>query len=58
LIGPLVRSIKEHLGFWSYDWPDDSSRITSLWDEVQKKVGDNKLLYAKDATLMTAPKRI
>jgi beta-glucosidase len=37
LIGPLVRSIKEHLGFWSYDWPDDSARIPSLWDEVQKK---------------------
>jgi len=51
LIGPLVRSIKEHLGFWSYDWPDDSSRITSLWDEVQKKVGNNKLLYAKGCNI-------
>jgi len=51
LIGPLVRSIKEHLGFWSYDWPDDSTRITSLWDEVQKKMGDNKLLYAKGCNI-------
>jgi beta-glucosidase len=56
LIGPLVRSIKEHLGFWSYDWPDDSTRITSLWDEVQKKVGDNKLLYAKGCNINDSSK--
>jgi len=56
LIGPLVRSIKEHLGFWSYDWPDDSIRITSLWDEVQKKVGDNKLLYAKGCNINDSSK--
>jgi beta-glucosidase len=44
----LVKSIKDHLGFWSYDWPDDSARITTLWDEVQKKVGDGaQLLYSK-----------
>src|SRR5215204_2355801 len=56
LIGPLVRSIKEHLGFWSYDWPDDSARITSLWDEVQKKMGDNKLLYAKGCNINDSSK--
>jgi beta-glucosidase len=56
LIGPLVRSIKEHLGFWSYDWPDDSARITSIWDEVQKKVGDNKLLYAKGCNINDSSK--
>jgi beta-glucosidase len=56
LIGPLVRSIKEHLGFWSYDWPDDSARITSLWDDVQKKVGDNKLLYAKGCNINDSSK--
>ena len=56
LIGPLVRSIKEHLGFWSYDWPDDSIRITSLWDEVQKKVGDSKLLYAKGCNINDSSK--
>jgi beta-glucosidase len=56
LIGPLVRSIKEHLGFWSYDWPDDSARITSLWDEVQKKVGKNKLLYAKGCNINDSSK--
>ena len=56
LIGPLVRSIKEHLGFWSYDWPDDSTRITSLWDEVQKKVGGGKLLYAKGCNINDSSK--
>lgn len=56
LIGPLVKSIKEHLGFWSYDWPDDSTRITSLWDEVQKKVGNNKLLYAKGCNINDSSK--
>jgi len=56
LIGPLVRSIKEHLGFWSYDWPDDSTRITSLWDEVQKKAGGDKLLYAKGCNINDSSK--
>ncbi|HET9746210.1 MAG TPA: glycoside hydrolase family 3 N-terminal domain-containing protein [Chitinophagaceae bacterium] len=52
LIGPLVKSIKEHLGFWSYDWPDDSTRITSLYDEIQKKIDTNtKLLYAKGCNI-------
>ena len=52
LIGPFVKAIKEHLGFWSYDWPDDSARITSVWDEMQKKVDANtKLLYAKGCNI-------
>lgn len=57
LIGPLVKSIKEHLGFWSYDWPDDSTRITSLWDELQKKIDLNtKLLYAKGCNINDSSK--
>jgi beta-glucosidase len=52
LIGPLVKTIKEHLGFWSYDWDDDSIRINSLYDAVQKKVNnDSKLLYAKGCNI-------
>lgn len=27
LIGPHWRSVRDHLGFWSSDWPDDSVRI-------------------------------
>ncbi len=30
LIGPLADSKFDHLGFWSYDWPDDTTRIKSL----------------------------
>ena len=52
MIGPFIRTIKEHLGFWSYDWPDDSARITSVFEEVQKKVDANtKLLYAKGCNI-------
>ena len=52
MIGPFIRTIKEHLGFWSYDWPDDSTRITSVFEEVQKKVDANtKLLYAKGCNI-------
>jgi beta-glucosidase len=52
LIGPLVKAIKEHLGFWSYDWDDDSMRINSLYDAVQKKLNnDSKLLYAKGCNI-------
>ncbi len=52
LIGPLVKAIKEHLGFWSYDWADDSMRINSLYDAVQTKLNnDSKLLYAKGCNI-------
>jgi beta-glucosidase len=48
LIGPLVKAVKEHLGFWSFDWPDDTARISSLWDAMQAAVNNNtKLVYAK-----------
>lgn len=57
MIGPLVKSIKEHLGFWSYDWPDDSTRITSVWNELQKKIDSNtKLLYAKGCNINDSSK--
>ncbi len=52
LIGPLVKTVKEHLGFWSFDWNDDTARITTLYDAVQKKLeADAKLLYAKGCNI-------
>lgn len=52
LIGPLVKSVRENLGFWSYDWPDDSSRVVSPWGGIQKKVGPGaKLLYAQGCAI-------
>jgi len=48
LIGPFIKAQSDNLGFWSYDWPDDTARIVSVRDGVKSKVGnDTKLLYAK-----------
>jgi len=48
LIGPFVKAKSDNLGFWSYDWPDDSTRIVSIWQAVQNKIGASaKMLYAK-----------
>lgn len=53
MIGPLVKSVKDHLGFWSYDWNDDTARIKSLWDAVKIKAGSGAaLLYAKGSGIM------
>jgi beta-glucosidase len=51
LIGPLIKAVKEHLGFWSFDWDDDTARITTVYDAVQKKIGNgSKIFYAKGCT--------
>ena len=47
-IGPLVKEVKQNLGFWSIEMPDDSSYIVSQWQGLVNKVGSNtQLLYAK-----------
>lgn len=53
LIGPFVKAKADNLGFWSYDWPDDSVRIVSLWEGVEKKISaGTKLLYAKGCDII------
>lgn len=53
LIGPFIKSVRDNLGFWSYEWPDDSSRIVSPWAGIQKKTGSNTtLLYAKGCDVL------
>jgi len=48
LIGPLMKSVRENLGFWSYTWADDSVRIISPWTGIQDKLGNGtRLLYAR-----------
>ena len=48
LIGPFIKAVRENLGFWSYQWPDDSGRIVTQWQGIQNSLGSNaKLLYAK-----------
>jgi beta-glucosidase len=52
LIGPFVKSVQDNLGFWSYQWPDDSARVTSLYDGIKNKVSENTiLLYAKGCNI-------
>lgn len=52
LIGPLVKAIKEHLGFWSYDWNDDTARIATLYDAVKNKLStDSQLFYSKGCNI-------
>lgn len=52
LIGPFAKAKSDNNGFWSYDWPDDTARISSLWEGVQKKVqADTKLVYAKGCNI-------
>jgi beta-glucosidase len=48
LIGPFVKAVRDNLGFWSIEWPDDSARIVSLWQGIKNKVPTGtRLLYAK-----------
>ncbi len=48
LIGPFVKAVRDNLGFWSYSWPDDTARVVTLYQGIQKKVSSTtKLLYAK-----------
>ena len=52
VVGPLVKAVKEHLGFWSYDWDDDSARIPTLHQAIQNKTGNStQLFYAKGCEL-------
>ena len=49
-IGPLVKEVKQNMGFWSIELPDvDYSKfIVTQWQGVQNKISKNShLLYAK-----------
>jgi len=48
LIGPFIKAVRDNLGFWSYQWPDDTARIVTQWQGIQNKLGLNaRSLYAK-----------
>ncbi|MCS3800652.1 beta-glucosidase BglX [Niastella sp. OAS944] len=47
VVGPLVKSEDDMLGFWSVGWPDNSD-VVSQWEGLQNKVSNNtRLVYAK-----------
>jgi beta-glucosidase len=51
IIGPLVKSKMEMLGFWSTDWPD-SNYIVSQYEGIQQKLGNgSQLMYAKGCNI-------
>ena len=55
LIGPLVKDFAAMNGFWSYDWPDDSLRVATLWSGMKKSRGtDANMFYAKGCNINDA----
>ncbi|WP_345951701.1 MULTISPECIES: glycoside hydrolase family 3 N-terminal domain-containing protein [unclassified Mucilaginibacter] len=55
VIGPLAKSNKDMMGFWSVKWDDD--HLVSLYEGLQNKVGKNtKLLYAEGCDLKDTAK--
>ena len=52
LIGPFIRAVRDNLGFWSMEWPDDSINIISQWEGIQKRVSaGTRLIYAKGCNI-------
>lgn len=46
-IGPMVKRVRENLGFWSIEFPD-SNYIVSQWQGLKNKLGSQtNLLYAE-----------
>ena len=46
-IGPIVKRVRENLGFWSIEFPD-SNYIVSQWQGLQNKLGNHaKIVYAE-----------
>ncbi len=56
LIGPFVKAISDHNGFWSFDWPDDTARISTIWDAVTQRYAGNTFTYAKGCEITDSSK--
>ncbi len=47
-IGPLIKAVRENLGFWSFQWQDDTVKIVTVWEGIKNKVSaGTNMLYAK-----------
>ncbi|MEP7144642.1 MAG: glycoside hydrolase family 3 N-terminal domain-containing protein [Ferruginibacter sp.] len=52
LVGPFIKAVRDNLGFWSYDWPDDSSTIVTQGQGIKSKLSnDTKLLFARGCNI-------
>jgi beta-glucosidase len=55
VIGPLSKSSKDMMGFWSVQW--DNDHLVSLYEGLQNKLGKNtQLLYAQGCDLSDTAK--
>ena len=55
LIGPLAKSKEDMLGFWNVEWPDNSD-VVSQFEGIEKRIGKQKLLYAKGCAISDTSK--
>lgn len=56
VIGPLAKSNKDMMGFWSVKWDDD--HLVSLYEGLENKLGKNtQLLYAAGCSSVTDSSR-
>ncbi len=52
LIGPFIKAVRDNLGFWSMEWPDDSATIVTQWEGIQRRAGnETNLVYAKGCAI-------
>jgi beta-glucosidase len=51
-IGPFAKAVRDNLGFWSMEWPDDSATIVTQWNGVRKAMAlTSDLYYAKGCNI-------
>ncbi|HNP54804.1 MAG TPA: glycoside hydrolase family 3 N-terminal domain-containing protein, partial [Ferruginibacter sp.] len=54
-IGPFAKAVRDNLGFWSMEWPDDSATIVTQWNGVRQAMSpESNLWYAKGCNINDA----
>ncbi len=51
LIGPFMKAVKDNLGFWSLEWPDDSSTIITQYDGIRQKIPTANIYFSKGCNI-------
>lgn len=55
LIGPFMKAVRDNLGFWSYEWPDDSAIIVTQYDGIVRRLPKDAIVhYAKGCNISDA----
>lgn len=55
LIGPFIKAVRDNLGFWSYEWPDDSTTIVTQYDGIVRRLPKDAIVhYAKGCNINDA----